>query len=284
MRAAKTAIPAYLSRLAGAAAARGPQLHPLRPLFGPTVGDPLGPDPTGPAGEAAGWTSSTSFGAQNNPPRQTPMAAPNEPPHPSPPSPRSSVEVRDLPVAQSHSQPVTPTPPTNPIPGAVAPSPRIDPAPPPLSPIPAPPVTAPTVERIITPRIVDASPQARPATPPGLPSQVPQSPVQPDMRPPTPDEPLESHSVPPQFEPTAPAPPLMPPRREPDHTQPSVATVPAAPQVSIGTIEVLVTPPPQAPVPNLHQPVHAALPTHTGRASTDAARRQARRWFGAGQS
>jgi hypothetical protein len=59
---------------------------------------------------------------------------------------------------------------------------------------------------------------------------------------------------------------------------------PTASQVSIGTIEVVVTPPPQAPVPKLHQPVHAALPTHTGRVSTDVARRQARRWFGAGQS
>lgn len=284
MRAAKTAIPAYLSRLAGATAARGPQLHPLRPLFGPTVGDPLGPDPMGPAGEAAGWTNSTSFGAPDNPPRQPPIAAPNEPPHPLPPSPRSSVEVRNLPAAQSLSQPVTPRPPANPIPGAVVPSPRIDPVPPRLSTMPAPPVTAPAVERIVTPRIVDASPQARPATPPGLPPQAPQLPVRPDIRPPTPDAPLESRSVPAQFEPTALVPPLVPPRREPDRPQPSVATVPAATQVSIGTIEVLVTPPPQAPVPNLHQPGHPALPTHTGRASTDAARRQARRWFGAGQS
>lgn len=282
MRAAKTAIPAYLSRLVGAASARGPQLHPVRPLFEPTVGDPLGPDPTEPGGEAVSWTNTTSPGIRHDPPLQTRLDVPGEPAHPVPTSSRRDVKVDDLPVAQPLSQPpalFAPAPP----PDAVRPGPRIDPAPPPLRPTPATRLAPPTVERVAAPRIVQA-PQARPVTPTALPPQVSPPPPQPETRPPAPGKSPETPSFPLQFEPPAPVPQLVPLRQEPDRPQPSVATAPAASQVSIGTIEVLVTPPPQAPAPSLHQPAHAALPTHAGRPSTDAARRQARRWFGAGQS
>ncbi|MCX8560181.1 hypothetical protein OS122_04650 [Mycolicibacterium mucogenicum] len=285
MRAAKTAIPAYLSRLTGTTAARSPQLRPPRPLFGPTVGDPLGPDPTGPVGAAASWTTTTSSGAKQDPPPQTRADPPSEPARPIPTSSRSEVKVADFPVAQPLSQPPAPTAaPRPPYPDAVRPSSGIDPASPPLRRAPAAPVTSPTVERVVAPHMMDSAPQARPPAPSALPTQAPPLPTQPDKRAPAPDERPESRSDPAEFDPPAAVAQLVPLRSEPDRPQSSAATAPAAPQVSIGTIEVLVTPPPQAPVPNLHQPAHAALPTHSGRAGTDVARRQARRWFGAGQS
>lgn len=191
MRAAKTAIPAYLSRLVGAASARGPQLHPVRPLFEPTVGDPLGPDPTEPGGEAVSWTNTTSPGIRHDPPLQTRLDVPGEPAHPVPTSSRRDVKVDDLPVAQPLSQPpalFAPAPP----PDAVRPGPRIDPAPPPLRPTPATRLAPPTVERVAAPRIVQA-PQARPVTPTALPPQVSPPPPQPETRPPAPGKAPKHH-------------------------------------------------------------------------------------------
>jgi hypothetical protein len=303
VRPAKTAIPAYLSQLAGVATNRGPQLRPLRPLFGPGIGEPTAADPLGPPGEfgeAMGRSNANPFDVQHHSPTEPlpktgagPVPGPRQAPLHSLPAP--AVGDGKLLSAQPLSQILRPRPPH----ATPSPDPRLatttaptalpmSPAPVPSSPAPALPLStqppAP-VEHIAMPRAADAPPAA-PNGPPPRPSP------QPDLRPQAPehtDKRYESPSFTTLFEPPATTvPALVPIRREPDPPRPSSTTVPPAapPQVSIGTIEVLVSPPTpaQVPVPNLPQPLRAMQPTLPGRAGTDVARRQARRWFGAGQS
>jgi hypothetical protein len=294
VRPAQTAIPAYLTGLAGAATDRGAQLHPLRPLFGPSVGE---------FGDAADQQNPTSVGTQPDSVANTPLATTRAslPPQQLRPTIRRAPAVNpgfaDAPAAQPVSQTQLPVPP--PATPAPTPDPKFDattaPAPAPLSPTRTIPLAAPPlapIERIVTPRASDVSlhapPPARPVAAPTGPPPLPPAPPQPDMRPSTPTD--DNHESPPPTtrfaHPEAAVPELVPLKREPDQPRPSTAAVPSAPQVSIGTIEVFVAPPPPThdPVPTVHQPLRATQPTLPGRASTEVARRQARRWYGAGQS
>ncbi|WP_280825495.1 hypothetical protein [Mycobacterium sp. OTB74] len=159
-------------------------------------------------------------------------------------------------------------------------------SPAPAIPMPTPPLAS--APRAVAPYTPDLTPHTRPValTDPTLSPPVSPAAPQPDMRPPTPTgEQHELVSFTTRFtEPRTVAPELVPVRREPP--RPCVTPAPPVAQVSIGTIEVVVTPPQpvQSPAPTVHQPVRPMAPTLPGRAGTDVARRQARRWYGAGQS
>jgi hypothetical protein len=237
---AKSAVPAYLSRLARGAPASAPRLRPTRPLFPP--GAVIGDESAAPtAGFASHDQPVQPF--VGRPDRVATSAAPDGPPRPI-----SDGSRRDRSGGQTPGG-TTPDP-LGTAPAAAQPVPRVIEAPALIS--------ARNPQHAATPESASSPQLAAPApTPVLLPAKSARS--APEMR-----------DYPPVVQPG----PLKSP-------------APAA-QVSIGTIEVTITPPPPPSMPAPPLQAQAAFAGAPGRAGADTARQAARgasrRWFGAGQS
>lgn len=261
MRPAKSAVPAYLSRLAGGAPAVAPRLQPPRPLFPPAAGalTDAEPDPpvagfdghAGPVQPDAGLSHhrgpvTTSSG--------TDIAA-------GPVGYQASQRLSHAQAANGEALDPLPALPAQPIRGGMPPVPRAV-------------QHADPIEATMSsaPALIPAA-SAEPAAIP-VPTTSPQPLAgAPALRPPKPGS-----SVPEINDYSG-------------HRRPTAVNAPTtSAQVSIGTIEVTVVPP--KPAPTLPKPSHQhARPKEVGipaRVGADAARQvargAARRWFGAGQS
>jgi hypothetical protein len=258
---AKSAVPAYLSRLVGGAPAVAPRLQPPRPLFPPAAGALTDAEPEPPVARFDGHAG----------PRQPDAGLSH---HRGPVTTSSDAAIAAVPVGYQASQGLSRA--------QAADGEAVDP----LPALPAEPVRGamPPVPRVVQHAdLIEATMSSAPASMPAA-SAEPAAISVPTTRPP----------------PLAGVPALRPPKpgssvpEISDYSglrRPTAVNAPTtSAQVSIGTIEVTVLPAKPArilPKPSHQQarPKEVGIPARVGAdAARLAARGAARRWFGAGQS
>jgi hypothetical protein len=307
VRPAGSALPGYLSRLTGAGGVTVPRLRPPRPLFAP-AGVATDVETQAPNTRLPGHAGADNPGPQTGrydavAPHSAPPASPvGRVENPSGPT-RSGAQAPGAgtvdPSAGATASPAQHAAPAIPSAAAPASPPAVSPARPAENPSGPPRSGAgPLGAEAVDPSAGATASPAQHGAPPVLSDPVPAPPVADSPRGSArnPGGPWRSGAH--DFAaagnldmPTDPTPQLLPTKRQASDSQmssdrrhrPESVSASTA-QVSIGTIEVTVVPPAPTPTPNQNPLVGPNAAGSPGLASAEAARRAARRWFGAGQS